>query len=484
MLHLPILRWGRPYRSVDRTVVSHFRTRDPFVEMSQANIGLIRRDLLRQSEIRRTLADIPVARLVEMSKTAAEHFQNATLPIDPAGPEGQTPQDYVEQVSATTGMPWANVRRNMAKVHGVLSRVDEVLQGLTRGLDLSVLDEGVGQRDGRMVSFYPRTDSLGIVLPSNSPGVHSLWAPATVLKMPLVLKPGSAEPWTPLRIIQSWIKAGLPADVFGYYPADHAGGHEILRSCGRGMVFGDVASTRRWKADPRVEVHGPGYSKFVIGPDAADDWESCLDVMAESISNNGGRSCVNASGVWVTKHGDRIAEALADRLSRVVPRAADDPDAVLAPFADPSVAERISTAIDQELLAADEAASTADRRARDLSAAARGSERVVSVHGGTYLLPTVIRCDASHPLANREYLFPFASVVEVAADDLPHVLGPSLVVTCVSSDRRFLDRFVTSPHVDRLNLGAIPTTQIGWDQPHEGNLFDHLYARRAIQRLA
>jgi len=359
-----------------------------------------------------------------------------------------------------------------------------VLAGLTRGLNLSILDSGYGQHAGHAISYYPRTNALGIVLPSNSPGVHSLWAPATVLKMPLVLKPGSAEPWTPLRIIQSWIKAGLPADVFGYYPTDHAGGHEILRSCGRGMVFGDVASTKRWKADPRVEVHGPGYSKFVIGPDAADDWESHLDVMVESISNNGGRSCVNASGVWVTKHADRIAEALAERLSRVVPRAADDPDAVLAPFADPSIAERISTAIDQELVAADEAASTTDRRARDLSAAARGSERVVSAHGGTYLLPTVIRCDASHPLANREYLFPFVSVVEVAPDDLPHVLGPSLVVTCISSDRRFQERFVTSPHVDRLNLGAIPTTQIGWDQPHEGNLFDHVYARRAIQRLA
>ena len=54
----------------------------------------------------------------------------------------------------------------------------------------------------------------------------------------------------------------------------------------------------------------------------------------------------------------------------------------------------------------------------------------------------------------------------------------------LSADRAFRDRFVASPHVDRLNLGAIATTQIGWDQPHEGNLFDHLYARRAIQRLA
>ena len=38
--------------------------------------------------------------------------------------------------------------------------------------------------------------------------------------------------------------------------------------------------------------------------------------------------------------------------------------------------------------------------------------------------------------------------------------------------------------IDRLNFGPLSTTQIGWDQPHEGNLFEHLYARRAIQRLA
>jgi hypothetical protein len=24
--------------------------------------------------------------------------------------------------------------------------------------------------------------------------------------------------------------------------------------------------------------------------------------------------------------------------------------------------------------------------------------------------------------------------------------------------------------------------QVGWDQPHEGNLFEHLYARRAFQK--
>ncbi len=478
MLHLPILRWGVPYRSVNQVVTPHFRTREPFVSTSQANVGLIRRDLLKQGEVREALQRIPVAELIAMANRAAGHFLNDTLPLDPESGATQTPQQYVEQVSATTGMPFSNVRRNMMKVHGVLSKVDEVLAGLTRGLDLSVLDSGFGTVRGQMLSFFPRADALGVVLPSNSPGVHSLWAPATVLKMPLVLKPGSAEPWTPLRMIYAWLKAGAPANVFAYYPADHAGGNEILRSTGRGMVFGDVASTRRWKAEGgRVEVHGPGYSKIVIGPDLADNWEQYIDVMAESIANNGGRSCVNASGVWVTKHADAIAEALARKLATVTPRPADDGDAVLAPFADPDTARRISAMIESDM--------TGDGgEARDVSATVRGVDRVASVHGGNYLLPTVIRCDATHPLANREFLFPFASVVEVKADELPHVLGPSLVVTCISNDPAFRARFVASPHVDRLNFGPLSTTQIGWDQPHEGNLFEHLYARRAIQRLA
>jgi hypothetical protein len=484
MLHLPILRWGVPYRSVNQVVTPHFRTREPFVTMSQANIGLIRRDLLKQGEARALLQAIPYKDLVAMAGRAAEHFLNDTLPLDPESGTMQSPQEYLEQVSATTGAPFSNVKRNMLKVHGVLSKVEEVVAGLTRGLDLSVLDDGYGSVNGQMLSFYARCDAMGVVLPSNSPGVHSLWAPATVMKMPLVLKPGSAEPWTPLRMIYAWLKAGAPKQVFAYYPTDHAGGNEILRSTGRGMVFGDVGSTKRWKAEGgRVEVHGPGYSKVVLGPDLADQWEQYIDVMAESISNNGGRACVNASGVWVTKHADAIAEALAKKLAVMSPRPADDPQAVLAPFADPETGRRISAMIDGDM-ATEGAEGTEKKHARDVSAEVRGADRVVTVHGGTYVLPTVVRCEKSHPLANREFLFPFASVVEVNAEDLPDCLGSSLVVTCISNDPAFRARFVASPHVDRLNFGPMSTTAIGWDQPHEGNLFEHLYARRAIQRLA
>jgi len=362
----------------------------------------------------------------------------------------------------------------MAKVQGVLAEMRTVLAGLTRGLDLGVLDRGSGQVAGHAVSFFRRADAMGVVLPSNSPGVHSLWVPSVALKTALVLKPGSAEPWTPWRVIQAMIRAGLPREAFGYYPTDHAGAGEILRGTGRGMVFGDVSTTRVWAADPRVEVHGPGYSKVVLGPDASRDWERHLDVAVTSILENSGRSCVNASGVWVTANADALAEALAARLARVVPRAPDDEAAEIAPFANPAVAERISAMVDADL---------AQPGARDVTAAHRSGPRLVRTEHGSYLLPTVVRCDPEHPLANREFLFPFAAVVEVPAEALPEALGPSLAVTAITEEPALVARLLASPLLHRLNLGPLPTMRISWDQPHEGNLFEHLYARRAFQRI-
>ena len=73
------------------------------------------------------------------------------------------------------------------------------------------------------------------------------------------------------------------------------------------MVFCDLSSTRLWQGDPRIEIHGPGYSKIVIGEDCVDEWEKHLDVMAASILENSGRSCINASGVWTPAKAPEIA---------------------------------------------------------------------------------------------------------------------------------------------------------------------------------
>jgi acyl-CoA reductase-like NAD-dependent aldehyde dehydrogenase len=471
MLHIPLLRKGEPYKSLDVVRVPHHRTRELFVEISQANVGLIRRDLREQETGRERMTRFSTAELVEICGRAADHFASDSLPL---GEDIQTPEDYVAQVSATTGLPFVLARRNMQKIRSMFAEMENVINGLTRNLDWEVLDRGFGEFGGHSLSFFPRAQSLGVVLPNNSPGVHSLWIPAVPLKIPLVLKPGSAEPWTPYRIIQALIRAGAPPEAFSFFPADHAGAAEILRSCGRGVIFGDSSTTGRWGSDARIEIHGPGYSKVVIGEDCIDDWEKYLDVMVQSVVENGGRSCVNASGIWVPAHAERIAEALAERLAKIPPRAADDETAQLAPFVHASVAARISQLIDQGLL---------EPGARDVTAGHRIAPRLAQWQGCSYLLPTVVFCDRpEHPLANKEFLFPFASVVQVKQEQIPEALGPSLVVTAITSDPKLISRLVSAANVDRLNIGPVATNQVSWDQPHEGNLFEHLYARRAFQR--
>ncbi|HEX6042891.1 MAG TPA: aldehyde dehydrogenase family protein [Pyrinomonadaceae bacterium] len=467
MLHIPILRQGSPYKSLDVVRVPHHQTRETFVEVSQANAGLIRRDLSHQEIARASLDRFSTRDLVDICVRGAEHFTNDSLPL---GDVSQTPEDYVAQVSATTGMPYVLARRNMMKIKSMFANMESVLNGLTRNIDWEILDCGFGSRNGQSLSFFPRTQSLGAVLPNNSPGVHSLWIPAFALRIPLVLKPGSAEPWTPYRIIQALIKAGAPREAFSFYPSDHAGAGEILRNCGRSLLFGDSSTTGAWANDPRVEIHGPGYSKVIIGEDCVEDWEQYVDVMAASIADNGGRSCVNASAIWTPKYADEIAEALAKRLVQIVPRAADDESAQIAPFVDPQVAARINQIINAGLN---------EPGARDVTAAYRDGDRLVNWNGCSYLLPTIIQCDFDHPLARKEFLFPFAAVVKVEE----MTFEPSLVVTAITKDPAFIEKLVGSAQIDRLNIGAMSTMQISWDQPHEGNLFDHLYGRRAFQTV-
>ncbi|MPZ18145.1 MAG: aldehyde dehydrogenase family protein [Luteitalea sp.] len=478
MLHIPLLRHGTPYKSLDEVLVPHHRTAQPFVAVSQANVGLIRRDLLPagQAAARQRLAALSVERLLGICREAADRFLHGTLPL---GDDRQAPQDYVEQVSATTGLPYALAQRNMGRIADVLTEMPRVIDGLTRRLDLRVLDVGVGETAGAVLSFVARTQALGVVLPSNSPGVHALWTPAVPLKVPLVLKPGSAEVWTPFRLAQAFIASGCPPEAFSYYPSDHAGAGEIVRQTGRSMFFGDAASVGIFSGDPRVELHGPGYSKALIGPDQIDRWTDHLDLLVSSIADNGGRSCVNASGVWVPARGREVAETLAARLAAIEPRPAEDPAALIAPFTDPRVAKWVDQQIEAGLR---------EPGAIDVTAGRRQGPRCVEQDGCTYMLPTIVYCDSpAHPLANREFLFPFASVVELSPDEmasLPEAMGPTLVATALTSDQALTSRLIASPLVDRLNLGAIPTNRIAWDQPHEGNLFEHLYARRAFQQAA
>ena len=465
--HIPALRRGQAYESLDQSNILDGRTGEVLATLSQVNAGVIRKDLARVGGAREALKRLSVARLLEVCAEAGARFLEGTLPL--GGGATQSPRQYVESLSASSGLPHVMVRRNMAKIHAALTNMPAILNGLTRGLNLSVLDKGYGGR----LSFYPAAQSLGLVMPSNSPAVNSLWLPAIPLKIPVAIKPGREEPWTPYRLIQSFIAAGCPAEAFGFYPADHEGAAEILRGCGRALIFGDKNTTSAYAGNPAIQIHGPGYSKILIGADQIERWPEFIDLMVSAISDNGGRSCINASAIVAPKYAGEIAEALARKLGPVAPLSAADEHARLAAFANPKMADFIDGAIEEGLKTPG---------ARDVTAAFRDGPRKVRFEGRLYLRPAVVLCESfAHPLANREFLFPYASVVSAPQTDMLEKIGPSLAVTAITGDEAFIARLVESPLIERLNIGPISTMTVSWDQPHEGNMFEFLYKRRALE---
>jgi len=471
--HLPALRLGKVYESLDKIHVKDHRSGEEKATVSLVHAGVIRKDLHRVGESQAALKKLTVRELLDISAKAGEHFLQGTLPLGNHG-HTQSAKDYIETLSTTSGLPHVMIRRNMKKIHHALTNLKTVLNGLTRGLDMAVIDRGWGEQHGTKVSYHATTQALGLVMPSNSPAVNSLWLPAIALKTPVIIKPGRDEPWTPYRLIQAFIAAGCPAEAFGFYPTDHEGSAAILKLCGRALLFGDRSTTHEYANNPAIELHGPGYSKILIGEDQIEHWQDFLDVMVSSISDNGGRSCINASAVVVPKYAAKIADALAHRLGPVAPTKADDEHARLSGFANHKMADHIDEAIEEGLKTPG---------AVDVAAKYRHGPRKVALDGGVYLRPTIVKCDSfAHPLANREYLFPYASVVEVPQAEMLKQIGPSLAVTAITKDPAFTEQLLASPLIERLNLGPTSTMTISWDQPHEGNMFEFLYKRRAIER--
>src|SRR5262245_35000572 len=471
--HIPVLRLGRSYESLDKFEVKDHRTGDLKATVSSVNAGVIRKDLGRVVNARAALKKFTCSQLIELSAKAGEHFLNGTLPWGDKG-HTQTAQQYIETLSATSGLPHVMVKRNMAKIHHALTNMKTVLNGLTRGLDLSIIDAGFGEQFGTKLTFCPTTQALGLVMPSNSPAVNSLWLPAIALKPPVIIKPGKEEPWTPYRLIQAFIAAGVPSEAFGFYPTDHEGAGEILKSCGRALIFGDKNTMAQYANNPAIQLHGPGWSKVIIGEDCIESWRDYIDVIVAAISDNGGRSCINASAVVVPKYAAEIADALAQKLGPVQPTRADDPNARLSGFANVKMADFIDAQIEDALKTPG---------ATDVTAKYRNGPRKVTFEGGVYLRPTIVLCDNfRHPLANKEFLCPYASVVQVPQGEVLEQMGYSLAVTAVTKDPVFTEQLLNWPDIERLNLGPISTMHVSWDQPHEGNMFEFLWKRRSIER--
>jgi len=469
VLNIPILRWGEPYESLDKEEVFHFISGESVARVSQANTGLLARDMRKVERARECLREIPARDLIEMMKKAAELYLDGTLSM---GDGEQTPDDFARQQSSTTGLPEHMCKGNMKKNHFVLTNMDRMLDALTRGLDLDILTRGYGVEDrGVVVSYQAQTSALGMVLPSNSPGVHTLWLPVIPMQIGLLLKPGPQEPWTPYRMAAAFAEAGIPAEAVGIYPGGAAMGAEVVSQCQRTMIFGGTPTVEAYEGNPKVQAHGPGFSKIIFGDDMVDDWEKYIDLVADSVYLNSGRGCINCSGIWASRHTEEIAQAVAERIGPIEAKPPEDPEALLAAFTVPGMAQALSGMIDADLK---------EGGVKDMTAAF--GDRLVEMERCAYLRPMVIHCNSpDNAAASKEYMFPFCTVVKCRQEDMIDKIGQTLVCSAITEDQPFVERLVSTRHIDRLNIGPIPTIQLDWLQPHEGNIVEFLFRARAFQ---
>ena len=102
--------------------------------------------------------------------------------------------------------------------------------------------DGSGEIGGRPLSFIParnRWESCCRI--TRQASTHGF---GFSFERCAVLKPGSAEPWTPFRIIQALIRAGARHQAFSFYPPTTPGPGRFAH-VRTGIVFGDTAS-RVW----------------------------------------------------------------------------------------------------------------------------------------------------------------------------------------------------------------------------------------------
>jgi acyl-CoA reductase-like NAD-dependent aldehyde dehydrogenase len=209
----------------------------------------------------------------------------------------------------------------------------------------------------------------------------------------------------------------------------------------------------------------------MLGDDCVDDWEKYLDLMVDSVYLNSGRGCINCSGIWASRHTKEIAAALAERIGPAEALPPEHPKAGLAAFTVPGAAQAIWKMIEADL-----------KEEGTQHMTEKYGPRLIEMERCAYLRPVVVHCDnPERAIAKKEYMFPFTTVVHCPQEKMLEAIGPTLVGTAITNDPKFQRELTDAVHIDRLNIGPIPTIKLDWLQPHEGNIVEFLFRARAYQ---
>ncbi|MDH6131742.1 acyl-CoA reductase-like NAD-dependent aldehyde dehydrogenase [Kitasatospora sp. MAA4] len=450
MHSVPVLRATGEYRSHEVAQVLAL-SGEPLAEVDQAPPLLVRRSL---DEQRRAPEQSTEERLAAL-RTAGELFRTAEL-------GGESPQQYTRSHALATGTPV-----------GVAERALDRYPVLTAGLE-SVL---AGERPagvGAGARWVPRGSVLGVVAPSNHPGVHTSWLQALALGYRVAVRPGARDPFTPARLIRALRAAGLEPGWATLLPGSHAAADALVAAADLAMVYGGPESEARYGGSDRVKVRGPGRTKVLVLGDNPS--EEDLDHLVREIAGDGGVRCTNTTAVFTDGDHGRLAQALADRLAKLPVLPVTDPGSAL-PARTVEEAAALYRTLDGLLAGAVE-----------VSAAHYAGERHPLVDGYAVLRPAVLRCDRpDHPGLGVELPFPCVWVAPWTPQDGIAPMRGSLALTVLAETGHPHAEDVLRQALDEPTVRSVldgPVVDWGADPqfPHDGQLSQFLMEARGFAR--
>ncbi|MEI7033741.1 aldehyde dehydrogenase family protein [Streptomyces pratensis] len=439
---------GKDVASRDRSVL-HAIDGTPL-----ASVGLAPR-LLAQAALNRLRAAAPGALPpAELFAHAGELFATAEL-------DGESPHEYRSRVVRATGTPGVAITRAIRGISSQLGLIERI-----NGAELPQPFAVTGYR----TAWVPRGALLAAIVPNNHPEPNVTWVRALAMGARVLVRPGSKDPFTPRRLFAALLAAGIDPDTLAFLPGDHDAGENLLAQADLGLVYGGPAAAERFGHRNDVLVRGPGRSKALVGPAAAEDKE-LLDDLVDWIAEDGGVRCNNISLVLTSGEVHPLAEALAERLAALPVLPVLDERATL-----PAVGAENGRAI------ADYVAGLASD-ATDHSRHRYGGSLLAELDEGAtaVLRPLVLSVDrADSPPAGTELGFPFVVVAPWRPADGTAPLRESLVVSLAEEHADLADAVLREPSVRKVVTGRVKPWAGVPETPHDGSLAQFLLEPKGL----
>ncbi|MCY4085825.1 MAG: CoA-acylating methylmalonate-semialdehyde dehydrogenase [Actinomycetia bacterium] len=242
----------------------------------------------------------------------------------------------------------------------------DALGEVARGLEVieyacgipTLLQGGFSEQASTGIDVYSIRQPVGVVAgitPFNFPAMVPMWmwAPALACGNCFVLKPSEKDPSASLYVAELLREAGLPDGVFAVINGDKVAVDRLLEHPDVGAIsfVGSTAIARYiyengTKAGKRVQALGGAKNHMIVLPDA--DIDMAADAAVSAAYGSAGERCMAISAVvTVGDAGDRLIDAIKERLPSVKVGPGDDPDSGMGPLITREHRDRVASYVDR-----------------------------------------------------------------------------------------------------------------------------------------